>query len=74
VSRLTRYDYILKKKGLDLGSPSERGVMILQAEDLFQAKQPAAALKTGKVQKKRKMNVIDVQRATAVGVQAKGLK
>jgi hypothetical protein len=48
--------------------------MILQAEDLFQAKQPAAALKTGKVQKKRKMNVIDVQRATAVGVQAKGLK
>ena len=48
---------------------------MMQAEDLFQAKQPAV-LKTGSkvAQKKRKMNVIDVQRATAIGVQAKGLK
>ena len=47
----------------------------MQVEELFQAKQQALDLKGGgSSAKKRKMNVIDVQRATAVGVQAKGMK
>ena len=47
----------------------------MQVEELFQAKQQAGSLKSGgSAAKKRKMNVIDVQRATAIGVQARGMK
>lgn len=52
----------------------EKGIKIqclVQVERLFQAKQ-AVALK-GR-QKRKKMNILDVKRATAIGVQARSLK
>ena len=49
-------------------------LLTVQVEALFQAKQQVAAIRLGNAAKKRKMNVIDVQRATAIGVQARGLK